>query len=147
MTPIDQDQPKPPKAIAVDPLLLKEITETRYKLAHLINRLVFHASPDELVQKTMQKCQEQKDEFIEEICNELGDRRAFEHMDCLQDLKKAKSSFISHCFCIMFRQGIAWTEIVQEISDRLPQNENNREKIDKLRELGDSLTLTLKDFS
>ena len=147
MTLIDKDSPEPPKAIAIDPLLMKEITETRHKLAHLINRLVFDASPDELVQKNMQKCQKQKDEFIEEICNELGDRGAFEHMDCLQDLKNAKSSFIAHCFCIMFRQGIAWMEIVQEISDRLLQDQNNREKIDKLRELGDSLVLTLKDFS
>ncbi|MBP0018937.1 MAG: hypothetical protein J7647_15485 [Cyanobacteria bacterium SBLK] len=147
MTLIDKDPPEPPNAIAIDPHLLQEITETRYKLTHLIKRLVFHASPDELVQKTMQQCQKQKDEFIEEICNELGDRGAFEHMDCLQDLKNAKSAFIAHCFCVMFRQGIAWTEIVQEISDRLPPNENNREKIDTLRELGDSLTLTLKDFS
>ncbi|MBP0019062.1 MAG: hypothetical protein J7647_16120 [Cyanobacteria bacterium SBLK] len=150
MTLIDQDtpeMPETPKAIAIDPLLLKETAKTVQKLAHLFDRLSPHYSPEEIVQKTIQEFQKQRDELIEEVCEDLGSAGVFEHIDRLQDLHKAKSAFITHCFCIMFRQGIAWSEIVQEISNRLPQNENNREEIDKLQELGNSLTLTLQDFS
>ena len=135
------------KAIAIDPLLLKETAEAKQKLAHLIERLIPYLSPEEIVQKTMEKFQEQKEEFIKDFCEEIESKGTFEYIDRLQDLQKAKSTFIAHCFRIMLHQGIGWTEILQEISNRLPRDENNKEKIDQLQSLGDSLTLTLKDFS
>lgn len=135
--------PETPNEIAVDPLLLKETTETAQKLAHLLDRLASPISPEEIAKKTKQ----QQDELIEEICTNLGSAGTFEHIDRLQDLQNAKSTFIAHCFGVMLLQGIAWTEILQEISNRLPQDEHNKEKIEQWQKLGNSLTLTLKDFS
>ncbi|MBP0021356.1 MAG: hypothetical protein J7647_27850 [Cyanobacteria bacterium SBLK] len=135
--------PETPNAIAVDPLLLQETVEAQQKLAHLLDRLASPISPEAIAKKTKQ----QQDQLIEEICTNLGSAGTFEQIDRLQNLQNAKSTFISHCFRVMLLQGLAWTEILQEISNRLPRDENNKETIDQLQELGNRLALTQTDFA